>query len=73
MKLIVDEIPLEKKNNILVRLQLEEDDLTFIITRNDISFSIDEKTADSLSFHLNTIIEDREHRKESQKKAGKTE
>ena len=70
MKLIIDKIPLENKNNILVRLQLEEDDPTFIATRNGISFTIDERTADSLQFHLSTIIQDRERRKESKEKTG---
>ena len=64
MKPIIDEIPLEKKNNILVRLQLEENDPTFIATRYGISFIIDEDLADKLAFHLMAILEDRQRKKD---------
>ena len=69
MKIIVDEIPLEKTNNILVRLHLEENDSTFIITRNDISFTINESDADKLAFHIQAIIEDRQRAKDNHNKA----
>ena len=51
--------------NILVRLSGE--DISFITMQGSLSFYLDEKTADSLSFHLGTILMDREHRKEIKK------
>jgi hypothetical protein len=53
-----------------IQIRLSGDDIKFVVTEYSVSLFIDENTADSLQFHISTIIQDRERRKESQNKAG---
>lgn len=57
MKYSVDEVKNEPDKNIVIKLKGE--DISFIATSYSVSIYIDEKTADSIAFHLQAILEDR--------------
>lgn len=69
MKLIVDD--LEKgvgiNNNQDIQIRLSGDDIKFVVTEYSVSLFIDEDCADSLQFHLSTILQNRERKKEIKK------
>jgi len=58
----VEEVISEQDKNIVIRLKGEG--ISFIAQNGMVSIYLDEKTADSVGFHLLTIIEDRSRRKE---------
>lgn len=60
MKYSVDEVKEEKDKNIVIRLKGE--DISFIASPNSVSIYLDEKVADSISWHIQTILEDRKRR-----------
>lgn len=64
----VEEVLNEPDKNIVIRLKGEG--ISYIAQNGTLSIYLDEKTADSIGFHLLTIIEDRQRTKESQNKAG---
>jgi hypothetical protein len=65
MKLIVDD--LEKgvgiNNNQDIQIRLSGDDIKFVVTEYSVAIFIDEKTADSIAFHIQSIIQDRARQK----------
>lgn len=61
MKYQVDEIEGEKLNPIVIRLYGE--DINYIAMNGKLDVYLDEKTADSISFHIQSILQDRERRK----------
>ena len=64
MKLSVDEVDTPNKNNIAIRFA--GNGVNFQASDYGISVYIDEQTADSVAFHLQSILQDRERkRKES--------
>ena len=63
MKYIIEEVKGEPDKNIVMRFR--GDDIVFVATANNISLYIDERTADSIAFHLQTIIEDRKRQKKN--------
>lgn len=62
MKLRVDEIENEPDKNICIRLSGE--DISFTATNYSVSVYIDEDCADKIAFQLQSILQDREQRKE---------
>jgi hypothetical protein len=58
----VEEVPNEQDKNIVIRLKGEG--ISYMAQNGTLSVYLDEKTADSVGFHLLTIIEDRQRRKE---------
>ncbi|MCK9370575.1 hypothetical protein M0R04_11755 [Candidatus Dojkabacteria bacterium] len=68
MKSSVDEVPYEKDKNIAIRFAGE--DISFQASSWSVSVYINEEVADSLIFHLSTILQDRERRKEIHNNAG---
>ena len=60
MKLKVDEVEGEKDKNIAIRVSGE--DIKFIASEYSCSVYIDEKNAESLAFHIQSIIQDRDIR-----------
>ncbi len=63
MKLIIDEVEGEKDKNILIRLSGE--DIKFLVSEYSCSVYINEDMADSLVFHLGTILQDRERQRKA--------
>ena len=62
MTYIVEEVDGETSGkNIAIRLR--GDDISFIACSSTLSVYIDEKTADSIAFHIQAILQDRERRK----------
>ena len=61
----VEEVEHERDKNIVIRLKGE--DASFQASAYGVSIYLDEKTADSISFHINTIIADRQRARDSQK------
>ncbi len=62
MKIQIDEVEGEKDKNIAIRLS--GGDIKFLASEYSCSIYIDEDIADSLVFHLGTILQDRERRKD---------
>ncbi len=60
MEYSVDEVEGEKKHPIVIRLSGE--DVSFIVQKNQISIYLDEKTAESIAFHISSLLQDRERR-----------
>ena len=58
----VEEVPNETDKNIVIRLK--GDGISYMAQNGSVSIYLDEKTADSVGFHLLTIIEDRQRRKD---------
>lgn len=61
MKYQVDEVEGEKLNPIVIRLYGE--DINYIAMNGKLDVYLDERTADSISFHIQSILQDRERRK----------
>jgi hypothetical protein len=57
MKYSVDEVKEEKDKNIVIRLS--GDDLSYLVQNGKLSIYLDEKIADSIAWHIQTILEDR--------------
>jgi hypothetical protein len=57
----VEEVPNEKDKNIVIRLRGE--DVSFQASAYGVSVYLDEKTADSIAFHIQSIIQDRARQK----------
>jgi len=53
----VDEVPMESDKNIAIRISGE--DLSFVATQYSVDVYINEKVADSIAFHIQSIIQDR--------------
>jgi hypothetical protein len=64
MKYSVDEVK-DLTGNIIIRIKGK--DTSFVAMENSISIYLDEKTASSIAWHINTIIEDRERNKKTSK------
>lgn len=61
MKIQIDEVEGEKDKNIAIRLSGE--DIKFLASEYSCSIYVDEDMADSICFHLGSILQDRERRK----------
>lgn len=60
MKIIVDEVDFENDKNICIRFSGE--DIKFIVTEYSVAVYINNEIADSLQFHLGSILQDRERK-----------
>lgn len=56
----VDEVPNESDKNIVIRLRGEN--ISYMAQNGTLSIYLNEKTADSIAFHIQAIIEDRSRR-----------
>ena len=65
MQYKVEEVEGEKDRNIVIRLI--GNDVSFVATRGGVDIYIDEKTADSIAFHIQSIIQDRDLREKIKK------
>lgn len=63
MKVEIDELEGCTKN---ICITLSGDDLIFTVTPRMIAISLDEKTADRISFHLQSILLDRSWKKDAE-------
>lgn len=61
MKYRVDEVENTSDKNIIIRISGE--DISFTATNYGVSIYLDEKTADSIAFNIQTILQDRERKK----------